>query len=120
MRAWTVASRRLRPARFVKYEMVMGTIGKTHGVSSDNAPINAASPMYAPSVLAFDAAARSGTRATAVVDAVAAAVAGLVGTAEPEEPVEPAEPEEPEEPAEPVGLAELVGLSTGPASLPTP
>ena len=40
--------------RPVKYDTVIGTIGNTHGVSSDSAPIAAASHRYAPKVLARD------------------------------------------------------------------
>ena len=47
----------------MKYDTVIGTIGNTHGVSSDSAPIAAASHRYAPNVLARDDAARSGTGA---------------------------------------------------------
>ncbi len=46
----------------MKYDTVMGTIGKTQGVSSDKAPISAASPRYAPSVLAVVEAAMSSTK----------------------------------------------------------
>ncbi len=52
--------------RPVKYETVIGIIGNTHGVSSESAPIAAASHRYAPNVLARDAVARSGTGARGV------------------------------------------------------
>src|SRR5262245_8337625 len=89
--ACIVASLRLFPARFVKYEIVMGTIGNTHGVSSDSAPISAANPRYAPIVLARDETARSGTRF-----AVLAAVFAAAAFGDPFDAVEAAEPGTPE------------------------
>ena len=56
--ACTIASRRPRSARFVKYETVIGIIGKTHGVSSDSAPMSAASMTNAANVFARVAAAK--------------------------------------------------------------
>src|SRR5262245_11756232 len=100
MRAWTAASFRLRPARFVKYEMVIGTIGNTHGVSSDSAPMSAASPMYAPIVPARDDAAMSVTRLRDGVAVFPAGAAFNPGAVEPLDGAEAVEPAEPDEPAE--------------------
>src|SRR5436190_19224476 len=86
MSAWITASRRLLRARLVKYDTVIGTIGNTHGVSSDNAPINAASPTYAPSVEACSDAAMSmmaaGARATPAAVAEDVLLAILVAPVE--------------------------------------
>src|SRR5579863_1996496 len=45
--AWRIDVRRSVAAWLVKYDTVIGTIGKTHGVSSDSAPADAASQMKA-------------------------------------------------------------------------
>src|SRR5688572_14787584 len=73
-------SRRPRADERVKYDTVIGTIGNTHGVRSDSAPISAASPTYALSVVADSAAARSGTFAGRGPTLDAAAGSGDVGS----------------------------------------
>ena len=76
--AWATACRRVVVPRLVKYETVMGTIGNTHGVSNESAPMSAARPRYAPRVLAVVAAAMS---STVVVTAARAAAADGVNVA---------------------------------------
>src|SRR5262245_51951662 len=91
--------------------MVIGTIGNTHGVSSDSAPINAASPRYAPIVLALDETARSGTRFRGEADLPAGAAFNAGGV-----PVPSGGAATVLGPLDPLGVA---ACSSG-ASVPTP